>query len=233
MEEWRFVADFPQYMVSNLGRVKSLPREAKGGVTYRIVEKILKPAINNKGYEWVNLYDGARCRDFFVHRLVAEAFIPNPENKPNIDHINTNVHDNRVENLRWVTQKENLKNPISEERRMKAVRRACQTKEFGAKMSRIVSELMKNENYKAKIREALVEKYKNPKMRENAVLRNTQKKTVEHFDVNGNLLGTYLSTGDAARKTGFSQPTIWCYIHGKCKPKDKTIWRYKDEVNND
>ncbi len=50
---------------------------------------------------------------FYVHRAVAELFIPNPENKQYIDHINTNKHDNRKENLRWVTNKENCNNPLT------------------------------------------------------------------------------------------------------------------------
>ena len=57
--------------------------------------------------------DDNKQKWFRVHRLVAEVFIPNPENKPYVDHINGNREDNSIDNLRWCTQKENCNNPIS------------------------------------------------------------------------------------------------------------------------
>ena len=105
------------YQVSNLGRVKSLERTARvcGGGFRVIKERILKGWIDNNGYLLLTLKKDKKDKKFRVHRLVAHMFIPNPDNKPEVDHINTDRCDNDVNNLRWVTRKENHNNPITKE----------------------------------------------------------------------------------------------------------------------
>ena len=112
MEEeiWKPIKDYEGlYEVSNLGRVKSLNYRGTGK------ERILKN-IECKGYLTVCLTKNGKQKVLKVHRLVAEVFIPNPEGKPCIDHINTIKTDNRVENLRWVTHKENNNNPLTKKK---------------------------------------------------------------------------------------------------------------------
>lgn len=100
-EVWKDVVGYEgKYMVSNIGNVVSLLHGGK---------RFLKKIISSSGYYVIGLHG----RPVGIHRLVAAAFIPNPLNKPCIDHINTVRTDNRVENLRWVTHKENMNNPLS------------------------------------------------------------------------------------------------------------------------
>lgn len=106
LEEWKDIPGYEGlYQVSNLGRIYSF----KTG-------EYLKLGINSHGYTRVSLLKNYKTRQHNVHRLVALAFIPNPDNKPNVDHINGDKADNKVENLRWVTQKENINNPITLEK---------------------------------------------------------------------------------------------------------------------
>ena len=119
-EVWKDIEGYEgYYKVSNLGKVKSVDRiiKYKDDRVYYTKGKILIQDINTRGYKYVTLSKESMRRKRTVHRLVIEAFIPNPENKPCIDHINTIKTDNRVQNLRWVTQKENLNNELTLERK--------------------------------------------------------------------------------------------------------------------
>lgn len=125
-----------RYQISNKGRVRSIERRVNnsGGGTRLLPSKILKVRISPYGYPWVSFCVNGKSRPQYVHRLVADAFIPNPENKPYVDHINTIRTDYSIENLRWVTAKENANNPITKKRndevshRPDALARALETK---------------------------------------------------------------------------------------------------------
>lgn len=118
-EIWKDVQGYEGlYQVSNLGRVKSVgrfvDRLASGHCWQK--ERILKLHKKHNGYLGVILCKDGKSKNFKVHRLVAIAFIPNPENKPYIDHINAIKTDNNINNLRWVTCKENMNNPLTKVR---------------------------------------------------------------------------------------------------------------------
>ena len=106
IEEWRPVVGYEGlYEVSNTGRVRSLDRYVKGkGKSYFLHKgRILSPGIKPEGYLVVRL----QRRMFYVHRLVIEAFIPNPDNLPEVNHKDEDKENNSVQNLEWCTDKYN------------------------------------------------------------------------------------------------------------------------------
>lgn len=120
-EQWKDIENYEGlYQVSDQGRVKSLDRTLlvfRNGKYYNKTQKgcIMTKQKDSHGYNQVQLHKGTRKKvhSCLVYKLVAKAFIPNPENKPCVDHINTDRTDDRACNLRWVSYKENANNPIT------------------------------------------------------------------------------------------------------------------------
>ena len=109
-EIWKDIEGYEGlYIVSNLGRVKGLTRN-----------RILTPRPTNKGYYRVHLSKEGTLKDFPIHRLVAKAFLDNPNNYNEVSHLDETKTNNCVSNLAWVSHSENCKMPLYKERQLKA-----------------------------------------------------------------------------------------------------------------
>jgi hypothetical protein len=112
MEVWKDIVGYEgMYQVSNYGNVKSLERvvvRSNGSKMY-IKEKLLNKRLNDRGYIEIKLSKNGKSGYAKLHRLVAQAFIPNPENKPQVNHKDTDKENNHVDNLEWNTHSENQK----------------------------------------------------------------------------------------------------------------------------
>ena len=163
-EIWKDVVGYEgKYQVSNLGRVKSLPKYtySKGYPQLR-KERILKPGNTGKyrNYPTVHFSDG---KGYKVHRLVAMAFIPNPNNLPMINHKDKNTFNNCVDNLEWCSNQYNVKysaKPLSAEHKRK-----LSVAHLGKPLS---------EEHKNSIKKSLIEYYKNEEHRKKLSERTKQ-----------------------------------------------------------
>lgn len=126
MEEvWKDIPGYEgAYQVSNFGKVRSLDRISHNGKHYK--GRVLKPVPDGVGYQQVFLRKESKTKRFYIHRIVATVFLANPDNKPQVNHLNeTQKWNNRVDNLSWATPKENAnwgtRNERSNRKRSKPV----------------------------------------------------------------------------------------------------------------
>jgi hypothetical protein len=120
-EEWKDIMGYENlYQISNFGRIKSLERIKQiGKYFFHFNEIIMKLQTDSHGYKTVWLHKNGKGKNWKVHILVAKHYIPNPENKPYVNHIESNVTDNRSWMLSWVTPKENSEDAVARNRMTK------------------------------------------------------------------------------------------------------------------
>lgn len=114
-EEWKAVEGYEFYEISNMGRLRVIEHvvSVKGRQKQKTIYGHLKSPVDVHGYLYYTLYkDGIEAR-LAAHRMVAQAFIPNPLGKPEVNHIDADKHNNRADNLEWVTRKENEEHKAS------------------------------------------------------------------------------------------------------------------------
>lgn len=165
-------------------------------------KKFLKPCLSNTGY-YVLALGGKR---YTLHRLIATLFIPNPQDKPCIDHINGDRTDNRVENLRWCTYKENNNNPIYIERKV------------GQKRSDRVKQKM-SESRKGKKFQKLSDAKKG------IIPKANPPKQVYQYTLDGELVKVWKSTMECQRN-GFTQSKVSQCCRGERKTHKGYVWKY-------
>jgi hypothetical protein len=157
MEEiWKDIPEYEGlYQISNLGNVKSQHFNRMSG---QKPGQLLKIRLTYNGYLYIQLRMGDTSKTHFVHRLIAESFISNPDNKPVINHINGIKNDNRIENLEWCTQSENVRHAIDTGLRTSAFGPAKGTKPWNT--GKLLSEEHKVKLSKAKLGKPSLKKRK-------------------------------------------------------------------------
>ena len=194
---------YPNYMVSNKGRVKSLNYLGSPGE-----ERILKPR-NNKSYFYVALCrKGEKQKNFSVHRLVAFSFLENPENLPCVTHKDENPSNNCVENLEWCTQQYNR----------------C----YGTSIQRMKETRKTSIAFKEGI-EKRKETLKNSTAWKEAIERinSKKRKKIYQYTTNG-LVKIYSSATEVERLTAFDSSSISRCCKGKQKTSYNYIWSYEE-----
>lgn len=207
MEIWKDIKGYEGlYQVSNEGRVKSLDRIVKNKLGTQFVEgRLLKQFVDKSGYSHVALCNSGIIKNKTIHRLVAEAFIENPNNLPCVDHIQpvSEGGTNCVENLHWCTHKDNSNNPNTKKRMIEWSNTE--------KNKKRVSEQFKGE--------------KNPNYFKKGIPNAALSKSVYQYTLDNKLVNVWESTNECGRNE-FNQAHVSDCCIGKRKTHKGYKWSY-------
>ena len=222
-EEWRDIGGYEGlYQISNIGNVKSLGRlvnyKNKGKKWQE--GKILKP-LNKRGYLCVGLWKNGYIKNYSVHRLVAQAFIPNPNNLPQVNHKNEIKDDNRVENLEWCNNYYNSQYGTRNKRiaeKMKGRHLSEETRKKISKAHKGKTTWIKGKHLSEEHKRKISEANKNGKC----------SKPVLQIDIKTNeIIKEFPSTREIQRQLGFDENAIRHCCKGITKTSCGFKWQYK------
>lgn len=201
MEEiWKDIEGYEKYQVSNLGNVRSLDYMHTGKV------QLLRLRKRKRGYLCITLCKDGKLKNYLVHRLVAQAFLPNPDNLPQVNHRDENPSNNRANNLEWCDCKYNNNYGSHSQKISESKRGIPRSQETKRKVAEALRGIPHSEERKRK-----------------------KSIPVAQYTEEGELIAIFYGAREASRQTGIYSSSINACCRGKLKTSGGFIWKYVNQ----